>query len=654
MSVETIHPEPINNDPIYGVDTARREQLAVLVRRTIAVLSGLDMKEERLIAQQLEQIVLRATFKVMVLGEFKTGKSTFINALLSAEVLPSYATPTTAVINEVKWGEEKRALLHFINPHQPPKEIDVNDLEQYVVIKEDESEIRESPYAKVELFWPLELCQHNVEIIDSPGLNEDEIREKVTTEYLRKVDAVLFVVSALQLGPSIYESWTIRNLQEVGHEELFFIVNRFDQLPQRDQEQVRRYAQQKLAPLTKRVDGLHFISSLDALEARLRSDMARLGSSGIIELELILGNFLVKDRGRIKLLRSASELRFVINSAQRVIPERESMLQMPLEELRLRYEQARDELNGLQLQAERIVRRVQEFRSQLADLLRAKTKDFYTTLEGQIDVWLDEYNVTLLETLRPKQMAEKLITHLTEKIQAEVEQWQKTALVEYLNTRLDHLKGELDQRTEQFSDTLNRVRVDLTQRDTLISPQIDDGVLKPRSALERTIAAAGGWMVGGPAMAGLGAAFGLEEVVRSFLPQLAAMLGAVILGLPLLPVTIVAAVLQGGHTTFSMVGRIKQEMGKRVKQEIGQAKVRSSEKIPLQIDKELHNFQEQLQRGLLVQIEGVREQVEAALRDKEAGQETVERKLHELHALRRELIEIYSELDRFTDNLILR
>ena len=52
-------------------------------------------------------------FKVLVIGEFKNGKSTFINSLMGDKVLPAYSTPCTAVINEVIYGKEKRAVLYF-------------------------------------------------------------------------------------------------------------------------------------------------------------------------------------------------------------------------------------------------------------------------------------------------------------------------------------------------------------------------------------------------------------------------------------------------------------------------------------------------------------------------------------------------------------
>lgn len=50
-------------------------------------------------------------FKVLVIGEFKNGKSTFINSLMGEKILPAYSTPCTAVINEVVYGKDKRAVL---------------------------------------------------------------------------------------------------------------------------------------------------------------------------------------------------------------------------------------------------------------------------------------------------------------------------------------------------------------------------------------------------------------------------------------------------------------------------------------------------------------------------------------------------------------
>src|SRR5579875_3819542 len=82
----------------------KRKALVALLERLQSVLHMLNMTAWQQKMQQLEQRATSDNFKVLVIGEFKRGKSTFINALLGQEVLPAYATPTTAIINEVKWG----------------------------------------------------------------------------------------------------------------------------------------------------------------------------------------------------------------------------------------------------------------------------------------------------------------------------------------------------------------------------------------------------------------------------------------------------------------------------------------------------------------------------------------------------------------------
>ncbi|MDJ0737371.1 MAG: dynamin family protein [Nostocaceae cyanobacterium] len=189
----------INTHKQYEIFKKRRQHLLDLIQRQLDVLESLDMKVEAETIDKLQKRLKLDSFKVLVLGEFKRGKSTFINAMLGDEVLPAYAKPCTAIINEVKWGDYNRAVLHY-KPESDgtvklPIEIDVKDIEKYVVIKDDVGEIQESPYDKVELFWNLPLCKDGVEIIDSPGLNEHDIRQKVTTDYLSTVDAILFVMS---------------------------------------------------------------------------------------------------------------------------------------------------------------------------------------------------------------------------------------------------------------------------------------------------------------------------------------------------------------------------------------------------------------------------------------------------------------------------
>jgi GTPase SAR1 family protein len=335
----------------------KRQLLEEIIKDQLVLLKYLNMKGWVDTINHLQERVKSDNFKVLVLGEFKRGKSTFINALLGEEILPSYAKPCTAIINEIKWGETRRALLYF-NPDdqgniKPPQEIPVDEIEDYVVIKDGVNErevIHNTPYEKVEIFWQLELCKNGVEIIDSPGLNENEIRQKVTLDYLSTVDAILFVLSCEALA-SMEEVKVIKNtLINAGHKDIFFICNRFDAIRKREREDLKNYGIAQLAPLTEKgAKRVFFISSLNALEGRLEEDQDLVERSGILPLEKDLQEFLINDKGRVKLIRPGMELRRSIQEARRIIPERKTLLRTDVKTLEERYIEAQKPLKQLEM-----------------------------------------------------------------------------------------------------------------------------------------------------------------------------------------------------------------------------------------------------------------------------------------------------------------
>ena len=368
----------------YGIFQRNRQELVNLISRTQTVFKKLKIESWDQSLAQLNNKVQSEHFKVMVLGEFKRGKSTVINAMLGEEVLPAYAIPCTAVINEIKWGEERRAILHFRDPIPeplpkkipeqamnhiqktggrdiPPLDIPYEELESYVAIpdpekKKQKESVAETPYEKVELFWPLGLCKSGVEIIDSPGLNEDGARAKITNEYIPKVDAVLFVISCIAPVSESEMKVIDRNLHGAGHKDIFFIFNRFDQIRPRERERTVSYGQNALGDETSfGTDGIFFISALDALEGRLDKDDSMVEGSGILRLEKSLRRFLTDKKAKVKILQPARELANTIQEVRGgIIPAQCRILEESLEEvenrdqqIKIQLEEVERELNGI-------------------------------------------------------------------------------------------------------------------------------------------------------------------------------------------------------------------------------------------------------------------------------------------------------------------
>ena len=99
--------------------SVRQKELASIMQEVSQLVHDLDMGNGAQQLEQLKQKIASDSFKVMIMGNFKNGKSTFINAILGQEILPAYATPTTAIINEVKYGKTPSSCAGYYSGKSP-------------------------------------------------------------------------------------------------------------------------------------------------------------------------------------------------------------------------------------------------------------------------------------------------------------------------------------------------------------------------------------------------------------------------------------------------------------------------------------------------------------------------------------------------------
>ncbi len=142
-------------------------------------------------------------FRLLVLGDMKRGKSTFLNALMGENVLPTNVNPCTAVLTVLSYGESGQVTVHFKDGRQELLDFD-SFKQRYTIPPEEAKQLQaegisafpDVAYAAVQS--PLTLLEKGVQIIDSPGLNDTEQRNQLTLSYINNCHAVLFVLSATQ------------------------------------------------------------------------------------------------------------------------------------------------------------------------------------------------------------------------------------------------------------------------------------------------------------------------------------------------------------------------------------------------------------------------------------------------------------------------
>lgn len=281
--------------------------------RREALRSGHDTLAED--AAALRARVEERRFTVAVVGDFRRGKSTFLNALLGRAILPSDVAPTTATVNRVTWGTRPGAELRF-HDGRPAQAIPIGELAEHVTKLTGDAAARAAEIREAVVTWPVSFCRNDVDLLDTPGLGDEATMTAVTLRQLPHVDAAILVVMA-DSPFSETEGEFLDRLYAEGVTELLFVVSALDRIRRpADRERVVASIRDRIATRIRRIADTRFptggadhaaflarrgdprvfgVSALTALEAR-QAESAETAdaveASGMPAFEAALERFL--------------------------------------------------------------------------------------------------------------------------------------------------------------------------------------------------------------------------------------------------------------------------------------------------------------------------------------------------------------------------
>ncbi len=246
---------------------------------------------------------------LMVMGEFSTGKSTFINALLGRELLQMNATPTTAVITKLCYGKKDEITVHYRNGYQEsktPREFLALTAESNGKTNEIHKEID-----YVERRLPTAFLK-DVNIIDSPGLNAiKEEHGKATRRFIDNADAIIWMLSAENAG-SLTEIQAMDELPP-GIKPIA-LVNKMDQVDEEEEspEELLDNIRGLLGDHVQQVIG---ISAEYALQGKLKNNSMMQEASGISAFYKVYDDVILSNAAIYKMnsiLRNIAEFMYKI------------------------------------------------------------------------------------------------------------------------------------------------------------------------------------------------------------------------------------------------------------------------------------------------------------------------------------------------------
>jgi ribosome biogenesis GTPase A len=247
----------------------------------------------------LERKLASNQLHLTVLGQMKRGKSSFINALLGAEVLPTGVLPVTAAITEIKYGPTPCAMI--LRTTGQREEVGISTLANYITEAGNPGNKRQ--VASVEITYPSPFLESGMVLIDTPGIGSTHAHNTRTTEaYLERVDAGIVVFS---VDPPIteVESQFLREIKE-DVPKLFFILNKTDIVSTDEASHILCFLEEELARLQMDSPEIFPLSARRALQQKPQSSCTS-ASSEIEIFERRLRVFLAEEKGQV-LVRSGT------------------------------------------------------------------------------------------------------------------------------------------------------------------------------------------------------------------------------------------------------------------------------------------------------------------------------------------------------------
>lgn len=349
---------------------------------TLALLKNLKLKKAYSRLQDDAERLEDERFNLVVIGEFSRGKSTFVNAMLGKNILPSSKEPTTNIISKIVYGDVPQYKLFYKDgKSQVISEEEFNLIkaqsehkqENFVKLKNIISKLRHEPtqidfsnvsYAGIS--YPLSFCKNQVDVIDTPGTNDLNVgRLEITYNYLRQADAAILMMSATQ--PLTMSEKTFLVEQVIGNNirDIFIVVTYRDEVIG-EEERVIKHILDNLADVQDFSQRIFIVNGRGAWLYRQMENggkltakqmltcPASLEETGIVEFEEALGHYLSEEKGNAKLKKYAARCNQALKDAERDIRIKREGLSHSLDDLQERLFVERPKYHKTMREVERI------------------------------------------------------------------------------------------------------------------------------------------------------------------------------------------------------------------------------------------------------------------------------------------------------------
>ena len=375
-----------------------------------------------------------------MIGQFKRGKTSFINGVLEAAVLPVGIIPVTSVATKISYGEEL-AEVHF-----KTGESQTVALEQLVgYIAEQQNPNNQKGVSFVNLFLPDDFLKDGITLVDTPGVGS--IHQNNTDEayaIMKDSDAIIFMLSVDSPINEIEREFLVEARNYTA--KFYFAINKIDTISEDDLEIYLAYCHEILCEIMA-VDTIELFAisaktnaGMDTLFAKIAADITVSADQIIVESVQI-------------------KFREVLGAAHSHLELYRRAYGMPLKSL----EEKRSELEEKLVNLDQITRDSSFYLlrhiDELLEQIRAELQDGSVGIRETLTVAMAATYQKNRE-MKPKELEKALMTLLEKQLSAQLNDLSERGLAS-LALGYEHLTELLNQKIDDLKEFLRKVVAEL-------------------------------------------------------------------------------------------------------------------------------------------------------------------------------------------------
>ena len=200
----------------------------------------------------------RYPMEVAITGQFSSGKSTFLNALLSRNILPTGITPVTSKVNFINYGDEYKLKITYYSGAQEYAPIEA--IADFTDQRQDA--MKDIKY--LTLYAPMDILK-DISFVDTPGLNSQSQSDTDTTRKVLKDVGGIIWLTLIDNAGKMSEAEVLEEYMQNFKNKSLCVLNQKDKFNQEQIETTTKYVKDKFSKYFAQVTP---ISAKIALESR--------------------------------------------------------------------------------------------------------------------------------------------------------------------------------------------------------------------------------------------------------------------------------------------------------------------------------------------------------------------------------------------------